>query len=848
MYKRVIIVIFFSLIYSINEKIDIRSSSLEELNNLPIDKEKIISINQYLKLQDISSIYDLLYINNINIEDIHKIRSLVKISYNDGDKIIDYQYNPFTNESNRSSIPTKALPYNKIYNVNDITYDQLSFIPNFTPIDVVAVLKQQKKVNIKGTFQLKNSPGISYYGYKNLLSRVSFDNNKSDNTRFRFETIIRSNSENITNEEEQEIYYSGKSNPGVFSRLYIDTKYSSMGYLRYNNAGDPNDIYTDKVYIDFDNIKLGNSQLDHFIVGNFSANYGEGLVFASGDEARRRFTGSKWNKRKLGVSPDLGNSEELTLNGLAFQTSSKFNSFLTGLRFSYFISHDKRDAVINDDGSFTSLIFMRPRLGWGSTNENQELIYENMIDALTEQTSGMNLRLSFNDRTNLGFTFYRSLYDRVLDPQIIRTVVGGGGDANPEFDDGTVTTDPYTQCDDENPIFDTNGDGISCGSGDFYTADEDEYSGDAWYLNYPHSNPADNEINAMYSDSGSVGKFWKSSRRVMGINFNTVINNLALNSEYAVMNTNKGNETALLIKGFWKLADNLDILLVHRNYDLGFDNPYQKSFSEYQRYKSSIFEDEWWLEDPIYTYLYQLNPQPQAERGTYIESRYQFHEKFVLGLQWDSWLRKADAARYFRMVTKLEWRPLFNYRIYFRYKIQARGNFSIQHPSPYFLKEARVRFKLRLSNYDNLELLYSWNESTFSPRPRLVDSANPFIISMSVGDTGSPDESIGFSLEHNFSNDFKISGGSVYAHGFLWYFDRYDFSLFNSEFGLVNTWFAMGANPTNDTAISFKVSHTWVTPSSKIVGGMTNQGNYVTDTYVLEEKLNYRLQIDYAFN
>ena len=57
------------------------------------------------------------------------------------------------------------------------------------------------------------------------------------------------------------------------------------------------------------------------------------------------------------------------------------------------------------------------------------------------------------------------------------------------------------------------------------------------------------------------------------------------------------------------------------DYDLGFDNPYQKSFSEYQRYKSSIFEDEWWLEDPIYTYLYKFNPQPQAEKGTYIESR-----------------------------------------------------------------------------------------------------------------------------------------------------------------------------------------------------------------------------------
>ena len=126
MYKKMIIVIFFSLIYSINEKIDIRLSTLDELSVLPIDTEKIISIKQYLKVQDINSIYDLLYIDNIDIKDIHQIRPFIKISYNDGDKIIDYQYNPFTNESNRSSIPTKALPYNKIYNVNDITYDQLS--------------------------------------------------------------------------------------------------------------------------------------------------------------------------------------------------------------------------------------------------------------------------------------------------------------------------------------------------------------------------------------------------------------------------------------------------------------------------------------------------------------------------------------------------------------------------------------------------------------------------------------------------------------------------------------------------------------------------------------------------
>ena len=36
---------------------------------------------------------------------------------------------------------------------------------------------------------------------------------------------------------------------------------------------------------------------------------------------------------------------------------------------------------------------------------------------------------------------------------------------------------------------------------------------------------------------------------------------------------------------------------------LEFDNPYQRSFSNYQRYKTSIFEDTYWLEDPVYGFL-----------------------------------------------------------------------------------------------------------------------------------------------------------------------------------------------------------------------------------------------------
>ena len=66
------------------------------------------------------------------------------------------------------------------------------------------------------------------------------------------------------------------------------------------------------------------------------------------------------------------------------------------------------------------------------------------------------------------------------------------------------------------------------------------------------------------------------------------------------------------------------------DYDILYDNPYQRSFSEYQFGKTTILEDSYWLDDPIFENLYSNNPRPQAERGLYIESRYQFHNFYYM--------------------------------------------------------------------------------------------------------------------------------------------------------------------------------------------------------------------------
>ena len=808
-------------------KVDINNASFEEISSLPLSKEKTNNIWLYINSSgEINTIYDLLNIDLLTGQDVRVLKKHIKITKKEIKSNVSSNLSYKTDQwlsSEGSSEGIAELWLDRFYNpqnVNLMNYDDLSSLPNLSPMDVVAVLKQQERGEISGTFQLKNSPGISYYGYKNLLDFVVFENKTNKKIDARYTSMVRSiPSASSLDEDEIPINFNNGTNPETLAKLLLGYGNINVGFLRHNHIGESKNIYTDKAFISIENSGSNNNtfKLDRFIIGNFTATYGQGIIFESTDFYQPRRTGHKFSKRQTGINPDFTRSTQFVLSGLASQFSSK------KFRLSMFLSNgfpkdnNTRDAIINEDGSLCALITMNPRLGFGYSSNSLNKINENLIDSVEEWTMGTNIRYSPDLNTNIGFTIYESLYDRILNPQVIETIIGGDGDL----------------------------DGLGIDATDY-----DDYSGDVYYLDYM-SNSADSEINAMYSNSGG-SDFWssaKSFRRVVGYDFSKVINNLSIQGEYGEIDTNGSfgdNEPSAFVINSYIQFNSFDLLILYRDYDLDFDNPYQRSFSEYRRYKSSIFEDPYWLEDPIYYNLYSSNPQPQAEKGYYVESRYQFHEDLVGGIQWDSWIRKADEAQYFRIVGKLEWRPMFNYRIYFRYKWQSRGSFDIAHPSPYYTKEARIRFKLRLSNYNNMEMLYSWNYTTFSPRPRLTGSPDLFDQDMNVGDIGSPDGAIGFSFEHNFDKNMKLKTGIVYADGFMWYIEDNDFRLFNTNSGLVHSWFSFNFKPNNVLSVKMKVSHTSDYFSTTVVTGQMNNGAWIDNPYIFDERFNYRIQIDYA--
>ena len=837
---RLTFIILSLLSFGFSQRVNLNSASIEEMSSLDLTNDQIEGIMDHRNRSgEFNSIYELLNISGFSIKKIHAIRDDVTVEIPQASMFEkDMQRAAYklgrwiSNEGSTEGLSEIWLDrFYEPQNINDMTYDDLMALPNLSPVDATAVLKQKERGHINGTFELKNSPGISYWGYKNLVDFVRFQDKPLNERGFhiRFNSLVRTIPITSNPDDEGSINaFKDTSRPEQFHKVSISSPNDvKVGLSFHRYMGQPSNIYTQKAFIQANKYVLFNNvQIERLVLGNYTASFGHGVIFETNDDFGPRRTGFGFSKRAEGIHGDLTLSSQYVMNGLAIQLSS--DSF----RGTLFGSYHPRDAIKNDpndpdsilvvDGesfnvsnSFTSLIVMQPRLPFGANGDTSK-IYHSLIGSVNEATWGGNFRFSPVIGTHLGFTFFESLYDSYHLPRVVKSITGGDDDTDPGFN-----SDDY-----------------------------DDYSGDAFYLNYI-TNSADSEIAAMDS-SFAESPLWsqaKSFFRVRGFDFSTVIANLSIQGEYGEMLKDDrildfGRSPSAMVLSAFAQFENFNVLALYRNYDLAYDNPYQRSFSNYQRYKTSILEDGYWLVDPIFSYLYSGNPQPQAEEGYFISSRYQFHRSFVGYLNWDTWNRKADNAKYYRTVATIEWRPAFNFRIKCRQKWQARGAFDIEHPSPFYSRETRIQARLRMSRFNQFEILYSNGYTTFSPRPRLTDNAVGG--EMMVGDIGSPDETIGMSMSHNADNAFSIKGGVLYIQGFLWYFEDTDFRIFSTENGSVHTWVSVDLKPSPLFRVMFKISHSTDAPSTRVVDGQTPHGYWMRNPQVTSEEMDYRIQISYA--
>jgi hypothetical protein len=302
---------------------------------------------------------------------------------------------------------------------------------------------------------------------------------------------------------------------------------------------------------------------------------------------------------------------------------------------------------------------------------------------------------------------------------------------------------------------------------------------------------------------------------------------------------------AYTINGYAQWED-LNVQLLWRDYDVGFDNPYARGFSEDQRYDQTLLGDPFRLQNPLLSFLAYGTPQMKPERGIYANMRYRVSRTFTLSaLEFDDWQR-ADGQNGRRYVARVDWAPIFPLRFQARQRVSSRAETVEQDVRRFRGWETRLGVTARLSGYDTIDLLYSTGTTEFAPRPRLSGSAEPGQ-GNPLAETGSLGQALVGLLEHNFNEGLQVQFGSLIYDGFLYWYEDNEFLLLDGT-GIRN-YFMVRSRVGDSMLLRFKLAHDRsFTKTGVDIRNFNDpyqfpyEGDQVRATFA-----SFRLQLDYTF-
>jgi DNA uptake protein ComE-like DNA-binding protein len=804
------------------EKIDINNASPEELRQLPVPGSVIEQLEEFLLYHgEFTSVYQIREIPGISYTDFLTIKDAVsvfpKMEYDEtAAKIEDryYRLESMMNDEGSSEglVESWIDLFTNPQDVNQMDYYDLLNLPAVSPIDAAAVMKFRANGNeIKSARDLRGIEGISYYGYRNISDYVRYSYDSTSVWRGYLTATVKDFAGQISPDDE-----GGLLDEIVYKKYPLDQYYKF--YLNYGRKLNIGMAYTQslgedmptfgnssfprfKGYAALNDISLGKlGKINKIIAGDYIASFGQGVVLETVDYFTPRKSGYGWRKRLTGISGDASRSRAYSQTGVTGEYQFKW------LYLTPFVGYNTRDAVLNpddtpedpDDNSFSAFIRMEPRVENGFSGT----VALGLTDNVHELLYGSNIRIQPLPQMQFGVTFYETLYDRKLDfqPEVIISEMSK-------------------------------------------------------YLQHI-GNSADAEIEATY-ESDASSALWKKAkayRRVIGADFSVSLKNVVFQGEFGVLDRNgsvldfKDDPIAFTANMYWEF-ENFNFLALYRHYDLAFDNPYQRSFSNYARYKTTIYEDIYYLQDDIYGFLYSGASQPQAEKGFYYSTRYQLSRSLILNVEHDIWERMADRAKYNRLVARLEYRPVFNHRVRFRQKWQSRYRDNFFTANVYNSFETILTNEFYLSRFDRIffDLIYGYTE--FSPRARLVYTTGGG--ASMVGNAGSPSRGIRAGFTHNFNDRLKIIASGMIYNGFIWNFEDTDFRVTDSPLDAFRGWITLYSRITENMSLRFKYT----------VDTRLEQNNIVESYILLDDSStlmlvnpnyrlstnDFRLQIDYRF-
>lgn len=795
--------------------LDLNRATAAEIAELPVPPQVARSIWEHREFVDyFRELQDLLRVPGVTPEMAERLGPLVRIDVpavtparqRKNDLFYRFEWWEGEEGTNEALVELyKDLALDPV-NVNSATIVELQNLQSVSPVDAVAIAKHRERVGEIGSRnELRRANGLSGWGYSNVRNFLSYGETEEStrlagNYSLRVETTnYFSDTEDVLRDDRDTGVGTNDSwwdrlglddpEPAVYQKLRVrQGRHFYAGGATSRQLGEEELFDTKKGFVGVEGLRLGPVSVDKVYAGNYAISWGQGVVMENTDFRSSRKSGYNFAKRYDGILGDLSRTEEFQFRGIAAETR------LGPLRMLAFYSDDDKDAVLNADGSVNTLIRLSPRVD----NEQLEAAgLRPMRDVLNEKTWGGNLRVGLGDGRYFGVGGYESRYDRFFDPKWDPT---DPGDKHPLIND-----------DDEDTIV-----------------------------------AQDSEVFSAYK---SPGKY----RRVYGMDFQWVYRNVAFQGEYGELDLGGdllklGDDPKALVLNAYTQYENLTSLVLYRNYDAAFDNPYQRSFSNYERYKGTIFEDYFRLEDPLYGLIYTNTAQPSAERGFYLNTRYRWSEPFITTVEYDTWTRQGDSSRYSRLVGRLEYRILFPLRFKLRHKWQNRELGNLEDPSIFNNIETRMELEYRLSRFDQLEFLYATSSTQWPPRGRLQGEADPTGLSPISGNNMQPSEAYGVWWTHNFKSGRLKLDGAIFAYdGFLWFFEKSTFRV--ADGSGFRTWFEITDRLSDDLTVRFRLVRD--TPLRN-TGTQIRQYNEPVSTDLepdnVRRRTNYfRVQADYSF-
>ena len=624
------IILLIPLLIFPSAKLDLNHASLEQIYTLPVDSSLALNIYKYIwEHNGLRSFTELWNVRGMNAQSYQRILPLITVRFDQSQDWrtvrIDDLRDRLASEDNpgtgANELWENLLLYP--YDLNQATVYDLDGLWNVSLIDAAAVLHHKYQwEDYRYIGQLTDIENLSAYGYRNMRNYLREPDEQPEQNFYGI-ARIKFDIEQPSEAKEYSLQYYQDE---IDNRIHELEDNESTIYQRLLNSGwsaDSISRYIDNLTSVRDQITLPGNNYNYqqyTLKAGYSNNFRVGLRFHQGNIINDQFRGYGSVRRYKIIDALILGDYRITIGeGLFMDNGNEF----------------------------------RPR-----QTEKVRGVYGDLTENSQYGLRGGLIQLRLMDY----------FYPLAFISKTTRQVISGEDDTVVVLYNlpWKVNTDEVEEL--------TYGGGISIRldkimpgtavEGYYYRSEYDKYfKPEPAYIDLP------GDVDQL-TDGNFTNQFRGDIREVYALAARSVIfGNISLSLEAA--RQNQDNYAYILNSRIQYNFFHIDV--IWRHYDVGFDNPFNRAFSEQQRFEDTELEKPYRLINPLYAYL-QDDPQPKAEQGIYIGTRYQITRQLTISKAYiDIWENIASGLKNYRAEIKIEYHIVYPFMVRLRQKWQKKN-------------------------------------------------------------------------------------------------------------------------------------------------------------------------------